>query len=172
MGNTLNGVGAPRFRILDIFGNREVSYDLIDCNSEGEPETIKSEGMITRTRLNGRITRKRRIARGVNRLKWTLKYGDLIPGDELKKLETIINASNNPERYRVFLMPYNDVDREFEVFFSSEEFSMDTAKGGDESQGMKVSDLEFTTMDLYDLAWILSTDDYKKYFILDGYAFN
>lgn len=157
MGNYINGYGKPIFKAYNESGLVE-EITLPACSSDGEPEEYEREGLIFHKTLKGKLVPVN-INDETYRIKWTLKYNRHISGSAMMDLMKVINYSNQSSVYRLVMIPYDDIpSREFEVLLSSQNFSLDIQKGGQNAGGMFITDLEFTTTNLYNLNWIQSEE--------------
>lgn len=157
--NYLNGYGSPKFRLVYKVPAHETVYTLPACNSDGEPETSTNEGAIYHKTLKGLLVPVNLMgSEEVFRIKWTLKYNKFIKGTDLLNLMEVLQHNSRlgiHSTNRIYLTPYNDVKyREYDVIMTSEDFSIDIKKGGANANGMWISDIEFTTRQLYSLNWI------------------
>jgi hypothetical protein len=156
--------GQPRFRLVDArLAERIITLPV--CNSEGEPEDFENEGVIIHKTLKGKLVTVNTLGnQNVFRIKWTLKYNRHITGSDCIELAKILNHNSQLSLStinKIHMAPYydslsGDIIREFEVIFTSKNFAIDIKKGGRKADGMYITDLEFTTVNLYPIEWILA----------------
>lgn len=164
MNNFINGYGKPVFKIYSSEGELIETIVLPECNSEGEPESYRREGTTVHTLLNGRIvTMPHAGADKTYRITWKLNYNRHITGSDCLKVMKIINYSDSGT-CRVTLIPYNDMPtRSYDVYFSGDEFTLEIKKGGKYANGMYLTALEFSTVELHPIKWILASEPAAGY---------
>jgi hypothetical protein len=164
MQNYINGYGNPKFKIYNLNNELIETISLPACNTEGEPESYSREGTTVHKLLSGKlIVKPRSGSEKTYRITWKLNYNRHISGDDCMKLMKVINYSDSGA-CRLVMVPYNDLPaRTFDVVFLSDEFSLEIKKGGRLADGMYLSVLEFTTIDLHNIDWILASEEAKDY---------
>jgi hypothetical protein len=159
----VNGYGKPKFKIYNSNNELIETIDLPACNTEGEPESYQREGTTVHSLLKGRLVTKPRIDTGKTyRISWRLNYNRHISGEDCLKIMKIINYSDSG--YKLVLIPYDDMPlRQFEVVFLTDEFTLEIKKGGKYAEGMYITSLDFTTVELHNIGWILASEEAAKY---------
>ncbi len=164
MNNYINGYGKPVFKIYSAADEIIDTIELPACNTEGEPELYRREGTTVHTLLSGRIINMPRIgADKTYRITWKLNYNRHISGSDCLKVMKVINYSDSGN-CRLVLTPYDDMaSRQYEVYFSGDEFTLEIKKGGKYANGMYLTALEFSTVELHPVSWILASEPAAGY---------
>ena len=148
MPNTINGLGKPKFYVINPGGeDRGQIYEFPFCNVGGlNNEVIKDSQVIELE--SGRLEQDVFGYRN----KFILDYSLKLDGEYCLKLQTLLNLEMTG--HRIFCAPRGTV--KYEVIFSNASFLLKLLPSGGKFVGMQGIVIELMTVELDSLNWYIS----------------
>lgn len=145
----VNGSGSPIIRILR--GYTTTTFNLPFCKRMTEVwKEQKNLHKIISPDIEQPMMKRLKKGWGWD-VEFILNYVDytVVKGDILN-IATILNASTETrDEIQIYLVPRNDYpNRFFKVLYTSEDFTLDIARGGENAPGNKGISLQFEIVDL------------------------